>query len=260
MAIRIKEELKSYFRPEAFPSTFCAGCGHITIMTTLVEALHGMGVDFDNCLFCSGIGCAAWIPSPHYKADTLHVTHGRSIAFATGAKIYNPALSVFVVSGDGDIASIGGNHLIHAARRDMDLTVICANNMIYGMTGGQVASTTPEGKKTATTPAGNPERPFDLCRLVAGAGASYVARWYVGQRKELIASIERAHANRGFSFIEVISPCPTQYVKRNKPAAEDEPGLFHKERFVAADRAAGLSAAKLKESYVYGEFVSPDAD
>ena len=122
-------------------------------------------------VFVSGIGCAAWIPSPHFDGDTLHTLHGRALAFATGVKLFNPDLCVMVVSGDGDLSSIGGNHLIHAARRNIDLKVICANNMIYGMTGGQVASTTPAGARTATTGEGNPYRPFDLSRLVEAAGA-----------------------------------------------------------------------------------------
>ena len=256
--MKINEKLQSYFRPEAFPSTFCPGCGHITIMTAIIEAIDQEKIDLTNCLFASGIGCAAWIPSPHYKADTLHVTHGRAIAFASGAKTYNPDLNVFVISGDGDLASIGGNHLIHAARRDIDLTVICANNMIYGMTGGQVASTTPIGKKSSTTPLGNLERPFDLCRLTGGAGATYVARWYVGHRKELIESIKRAFNHRGFSFIEVISPCPTQYVKLNKAKDADEKGLFHRDRFIPIDQADKLAIDQQKDAYIYGEFIKPE--
>jgi 2-oxoglutarate ferredoxin oxidoreductase subunit beta len=258
MKVKIKEGLEPYFRPEAFPTTFCPGCGHISIMTAVIEAIDRMKLDIDRCLFVSGIGCAAWIPSPHYKADTLHVTHGRAIAFATGAKTYNPDLHVFVISGDGDLAAIGGNHLIHAARRDTDLTVICANNMIYGMTGGQVAATTPQGKRSVTTPKGNPDRPFDLCKLVAGAGATHVARWYVGHRKELLDSIERAARHRGFSFLEVISPCPTHYVKLNQPKDEDAAGLFSRDKFIPAAEAEDLSDDARKDVYVYGEFVAPE--
>jgi 2-oxoglutarate ferredoxin oxidoreductase subunit beta len=173
-------------------------------------------------LFVSGIGCAAWIPSPHFKADTLHTLHGRAVAFATGAKLANPELKVMVISGDGDLASIGGNHLIHAARRDLELTVVCANNMIYGMTGGQVAPTTPLGHPTATTVRGNPYRPFDLCKLVRAAGASYVARGSVTRPYDLIDYLGRALQTPTFSFVEVVSPCPTQYGRRNRldtPAA-----------------------------------------
>ena len=254
----MRESIRKYLRPEAFPSTFCAGCGHPIIMEVVLEAIDELGLDIDQCLFASGIGCASWIPSPHYLADTLHTTHGRALAFATGAKIYNPSLNVFVISGDGDLASIGGNHLIHAARRDLDVTVVCANNMIYGMTGGQVASTTPEGSFTATTPEGNLERPFDLCRLVDGAGATYVARWFVGNRDSLRESIKRGHLHKGFSFVEAISPCPTHYVKMNKPAGnEDAKSLFGRGAFITREEAAKLGPEESTGKIVIGEFVVP---
>jgi 2-oxoglutarate ferredoxin oxidoreductase subunit beta len=140
----------------------------------------------NDMLFVSGIGCAAWIPSPHFNADTLHTLHGRAIAFATGAKMFNPKLTTMVISGVGDLTSIGGNHLIHAARRNTDLTVICANNMIYGMTGGQAASTSPAGSITATTTEGNIYRPFDLCRSVLRTGVVYVTWYSVTQPSSLV--------------------------------------------------------------------------
>jgi len=253
----VKERLKKYLRPEAFPTTFCNGCGHLVLMEVVLEAIDEMGLDIDSCLFASGIGCASWIPSPHFLADTLHVTHGRAIAFATGAKVYNPELNVFVVSGDGDLASIGGNHLIHAARRDLDMAVICANNMVYGMTGGQVASTTPLGRRTATTPGGNPERPFDLCKLVEGAGATYVARWYIGHRNQLRESIKRAHRHRGFAFVEAVSPCPTHYVKMNRPRSKQDLPLFGKGVILTQEEAASLGPKELEGRIVCGEFVTP---
>ena len=166
-------------------------------------------------LFVSGIGCAAWIPSPNYRADTLHTLHGRAVAFATGAKLANPHLRVVVISGDGDLASIGGNHLIHAARRGIDLTVVCADNMIYGMTGGQAAPTTPIGASSATSVSGNPYPPFDLCRLVKAAGAAYVARGSVIRPYQLMEEMARALTTPAFSFIDVLSPCPTQFGRRN---------------------------------------------
>ena len=174
------------------------------------------GFDWDKTLFVSGIGCAAWIPSPHFNADTLHTMHGRPIAFGTGAKIANPELNIVIASGDGDLAAIGGNHLIHAARRNLNLTVICANNHLYGMTGGQVAPTTPIGAFTQTSPWGGEEPPFDLCNLIRGAGGAFVARNTVFQIRQLIKNLSNALQFDGFSFVEAVSPCPTHYGKLNK--------------------------------------------
>jgi 2-oxoglutarate ferredoxin oxidoreductase subunit beta len=207
--------LAHYLRDEVKSTPFCPGCGHGILLGLVLRAIEAIGWDLGDMLFVSGIGCAAWIPSPNYKADTLHTLHGRAVAFATGAKLANPALKVAVVSGDGDLASIGGNHLIHAARRGIDLTVICANNMTYGMTGGQAGATTPKGAKSATTESGNPYPPFDLCSLVKAAGAAYVARGSVVRPYELMEQIGEAFTTEAFSFVEVLSPCPTQYGRRN---------------------------------------------
>ena len=216
--------MEKYLRPEVVTTPFCPGCGHGVLMGSLLRAIDQLGVDMDKTVFVSGIGCAAWIPSPNFAADTLHTLHGRAVAFASGVKKANPDLKVIVVSGDGDLASIGGNHLIHAARRNLDLTVICANNMIYGMTGGQMAPTTPQGHLTATSVKGNPYRPFDLVKLVKGAGAPYVARGAVVRPYELIGLLKKAIASTEFSFVEVLSPCPTQYGRRNK---YDSPGAMY---------------------------------
>jgi 2-oxoglutarate ferredoxin oxidoreductase subunit beta len=224
-------------------------------MGLILRAIDGLGLDMDRVLFVSGIGCAAWIPSPHFKADTLHTLHGRAIPFATGAKLINPDLTVMVISGDGDISSIGGNHLIHGARRNLNLNVICANNMIYGMTGGQAASTTPEGSLTATSPKGNPYPPFDLCRLVEAAGATYVARFAVSQPIALIDSIQRAIKNPGFSFIEVLSPCPTQFGRRNRYDQPSEMMAYLMEHCVTPEEARQRPEGELEELIVTGEFV-----
>ena len=244
-----------YVRQEVFPTPFCPGCGHGILLGAILRAVDQLELDFSKMLFVSGIGCGGWIPSPHYNTDTLHVTHGRPVAFATGAKLFNPELTVVVIGGDGDIASIGGNHLIHAARRNIDLTVICANNMIYGMTGGQVTPTTPRGARTATTPAGNPEPPFDLARLVAAAGATYVARYTVWHVRPLIASIKKALQHTGFAFIEVLSTCPTQFGRRN-----DNPtpiGMLRalKQKCVTVEGAKKLNSEELADKIIIGEFV-----
>ena len=246
--------MEKYIRPGVTSTPFCPGCGHGILMGLLLRAVDELQMDMNKMLFVSGIGCAAWIPSPHYDGDTLHTLHGRALAFATGAKLVNPDLCVMVVSGDGDLSSIGGNHLIHAARRDIDIKVICANNMIYGMTGGQVASTTPAGKKTATTMRGNPYRPFDLTRLVAAAGASYVAKYSVTQPVALIRSIKKAIQHVGFSFIEVLSPCPTQFGRRNRLDRPEDLIRDLREKCILLEEAEDMSEEELAERIVTGEF------
>jgi 2-oxoglutarate ferredoxin oxidoreductase subunit beta len=171
-------------------------------------------------------------------------------------KLFNPDLCVMVISGDGDLSSIGGNHLIHAARRNIDLKVICANNMVYGMTGGQVAATTPKGAKTATTGEGNPYRPFDLCKLVEAAGASYVARFAVTQPVSLINAIKKSLLHVGFSFIEVLSPCPTQYGRRNRLDRPEDMIRELIQRCILDEEAAGLTEEERAEKIITGEFLT----
>ena len=197
-----------------WPSIFCTGCGVGNVLNYTLRAIDGLRLDIDKMVFCSGIGCSSRLPG-YIEADGLHTTHGRAIAFATGVKMAAPELQVVVFTGDGDMAGIGGNHFIHAARRNVDLTVICINNYNYGMTGGQVSPTTPVASRTTTTPYGNLEEPFDLCRLAIGAGAPYVARWTVGYPYETIDAISGALRKPGFGFVELLMPCPTSYGKEN---------------------------------------------
>ncbi|MBC8277200.1 MAG: 2-oxoacid:ferredoxin oxidoreductase subunit beta [FCB group bacterium] len=251
----MEHPLTKYLRTEVFPTPFCPGCGHGILMAAILRAIDDLGLDFDNMLFVSGIGCAAWIPSPHFNADTLHTTHGRAVAFATGAKVQNPDLKVMVISGDGDLTAIGGNHLIHAARRNIDLTVICAENSVYGMTGGQCAPTTPLDCYTTTSPLGNTEPPFDLCKLVEGAGAGYVARYTVAHIHQLIKVIKTALNYEGFSFIEAVSPCPTQFGRLNSaPLAAD---LFNglKKEYVALAKYNKMTEDERTGLKPVGEFV-----
>jgi 2-oxoglutarate ferredoxin oxidoreductase subunit beta len=243
-----------YIRPRAFPTPFCAGCGHGILMGAILRAADELELDFSQMLFVSGIGCAGWIPSPHFDADTLHVTHGRPVAFATGAALFNPKLNVVVIGGDGDIASIGGNHLIHAARRNIDMTVICANNLIYGMTGGQVTPTTPQGARTLTTPMGNLEPPFDLARLVLAAGGTYVARYSVWHIRPLIASLKKALQHRGFAFVEALSTCPTQYGRRNENPTPAGMLRALKQNCVTLERSRQMSPEQLLGKTLIGEF------
>lgn len=192
------------------PSAFCPGCGGGIILNCFLRAIDDLGLDQDSILAVSGIGCTAWIPSPNFNGDTLHTTHGRAIAFATGAKAYNPDLTTVVFTGDGDGAGIGGNHLIHAARRNINLKVFLVNNMSYAMTGGQIAPTTLHNETTVTSPYGNPEFPFDITQVVKAAGASYVAKWSTYHVIELQNAMKEAIQHKGFSFIEILSQCPTQ--------------------------------------------------
>ncbi len=191
-------------------TAFCPGCGNGMILNCFVRAVDDLGWDVKDMLCVSGIGCSSWIPSPHFKGDTLHTTHGRALAFAQGAKVFNPALKTVVFTGDGDGAGIGGNHLIHAARRNIGITCILVNNFNYAMTGGQIAPSTRHDAKTSTSPYGNPEQPFEIAKLVAAAGATYVAKWTTNHVLELTKSMKEAMQNPGFSFIEVVSQCPTQ--------------------------------------------------
>jgi 2-oxoglutarate ferredoxin oxidoreductase subunit beta len=253
----MNEKIFQMINAQAFPTPFCPGCGHGILMNAVLRAFAELEYDLKQTLFVSGIGCAAWIPSPHFKADTLHTLHGRAIAYATGAKLFNPKLKVIVISGDGDLSSIGGNHLIHAARRNMDLTVVCANNSIYGMTGGQVASTTPLGSLTTTTPKGNPDRPFDLCKLVEAAGATFVARHPVATPIPLTRTLKKAIAHRGFSFVEVLSPCPTQFGRRNAFRSPYAMIQALKNTCVSLEKAKGLPPEELEGKVLVGEFVNP---
>lgn len=252
-------DLEQYLRPGVGVTTFCPGCGEAILMGLILRAIDELQLNMDNMLFVSGIGCAAWIPSPHFNADTLHTLHGRTIPCATGAKLVKPELKVVVISGDGDLADIGGNHLIHGAWRNIDLTVICANNMNYGMTGGQFCSTTPLGAVTLTTREGNPYRPFDLCKLVRAAGATYAARYSVTQPFALINSIKKALETKGFCFVEAVSPCPVQFGRRNR---FDTPAALLKDimaRCITKEEAVILSPEELEGKIITGEFTN-DAD
>jgi len=213
----MKHPLVKYLREELLPTVFCPGCGIGIVMKALFTAFDELGIyPLDKYVFVSGIGCSAWMPSPYIKADTIHTLHGRAIPVATGLKLSRPELEVIVVGGDGDIAGIGGNHLIHAARRNMDILTIMINNQVYGMTGGQLAPTTPQGFRTPTTPYGNIEYPLDTCQLVAAAGANYVARWTVTHFKQLKESFKKALKKKGFRFIEVVAQCTSRVTNRMK--------------------------------------------
>ncbi|HII94884.1 MAG TPA: 2-oxoacid:ferredoxin oxidoreductase subunit beta [Candidatus Methanofastidiosum sp.] len=197
------------------PTIFCTGCGIGSVMNFSLRAIHDLNIDMNKTVFVSGIGCSSRVPGYIYS-DGLHSLHGRAIAYATGVKLANPELKVIVFTGDGDCGAIGGNHFLHAIRRNVDITVISINNFIYGMTGGQVAPTTPLKSKTTTTPYGNIEYPIDLSMTAKVIGAPYVARWTTAHPVQCINSIKKALQKTGFSFVEVLSPCPTSYGRLNK--------------------------------------------
>ncbi len=224
-------------------------------MSSFLRAIHELGhKDLSKFVFCSGIGCAAWIPSPYLKADSIHVTHGRSIPVATGVKLMRPDLNVVVFGGDGDIAGIGLSHLIHAARRNLDVTVIMVNNMIYGMTGGQVAPTTPLRAKTTTTPYGSFERPIDTTRLVVEAGAAYAARWTTIHQKQLKEAMKRAISAKGFAFVEVVSQCPTAFGRRVGLKTASELLRWFREDSVPLRETEKMTEKDLEGKIVVGEF------
>ncbi|MGC9307276.1 MAG: thiamine pyrophosphate-dependent enzyme [Thermoplasmatota archaeon] len=223
-----KKIQEKYLRKEMMPTIFCDGCGIGNVLDYTLWAIEREGIDMDNTVFLSGIGCSSRLPG-YVDVDALHTTHGRALAFATGVKLTNPDLHVVVFTGDGDGIGIGGNHFIHACRRNLDATVICVNNFIYGMTGGQVAPTTPETKKATTAPYGNIEPPFDMSKMAIASGASYVARWPINKPSMPINSIREGLRNPGFSFIEMLSPCPTAYGRRNKFRKIDEMWTWYAE-------------------------------
>lgn len=225
---------EKYLRPGMFPTIFCDGCGIGNVLQYTLWAMEKVGVDLDRTVFVSGIGCSSRL-SGYIKADGLHTTHGRALAFATGVKVANPDLTVIVFTGDGDCAGIGGNHFIHAIRRNIDLTVIAVNNFTYGMTGGQVAPTTPIGGYTTTTPYGNQEPPFDMSEMAAVIGAPYVARWTVTHPYQPISAIEAGLRKRGFAFIELLTPCPTAYGRRNKLRNIEQAWEWYREHTILID-------------------------
>jgi 2-oxoglutarate ferredoxin oxidoreductase subunit beta len=247
--------LAKYIRPSAIVTANCPGCGNGILAQSILGAIEELGLTLEDFVFVSGIGCAAWIPSPGFFADVLHTTHGRPIAFGIGIKVALPHKRVMVISGDGDLTAIGGNHLIHAARRNIQMTVICVNNGIYGMTGGQVAPTTPLGLTTVTTPFGNVENPFDICELVKGAGASFVARWTTYHPRQIVRTVKKAIQKKGFAFVEVLSQCPVEFGRKTGMGTAVQMLEWYKKSSIPLPRAQGMSPEELHDKIVVGEFV-----
>jgi len=220
--------VEPFLRTERMPHIWCPGCGIGTSVNSFARALTESNLDLKNVAIVSGIGCTGRVAG-YMNLDSFHTTHGRAIPFATGLKLANPKLNVVVYSGDGDLFAIGGNHLIHAARRNVDIKVVCVNNLIYAMTGGQTAPTTPGAVITSTNPYGTYDPSFNLPYLVEAAGAVYVARWTAFHVRQLTRSMQEMFKKKGFSFIEVLSPCPTLYQRRNKMGDALDTMKFYKE-------------------------------
>jgi 2-oxoglutarate ferredoxin oxidoreductase subunit beta len=232
---------QDWFREDRLPHIYCAGCGNGTIINCSLAAIEEMGWKKEETVFVSGIGCSSRAPG-YILADSLHTTHGRALAFATGIKLANPRLHVVVFTGDGDLAAIGGNHFIHACRRNIDLTVVCINNQIYGMTGGQGSPTTPLGALSTTTPYGSREPAFDLADLAVAAGANYVARWTSYHVKELTKAVRSGLETKGLSFIEALAQCPTNYGRRNKFKQVQDQIEYLKTHAILKDRALAMES------------------
>lgn len=246
-------EIAQYFRTEALPHIWCPGCGNGTITSALVQAIKTLQLDQNNVVIVSGIGCSSRMPG-YLDFNTLHTTHGRALAFATGIKAARPGLDVFVVMGDGDAGAIGGNHFIHASRRNIDLTAIIINNNIYGMTGGQSSPLTPHDKRATTSPYGNLERPFQILDLAKAAGATYGARATAYHNQLLTKLIVNAYNNSGFSVVEAISQCPVSYGRRNKFKTPADMLLWQKEHGIMAGRKETG-----EEDFMIGEIFKQEA-
>ncbi len=246
---------EKYTRSHIKRTTTCPGCGIGMVSQAILRAIDELELDIDDFVFVSGIGCSAWIPSPFYNADTLHTTHGRPIAFATGVKLGLPDKHVMVVSGDGDLTAIGGNHLIHAARRNIDITVVLVNNGIYGMTGGQTAPTTPRGIKTVTSPYGAMEYDFDISPMVVAAGASYVARWTTSHLRQMTRSVKKGIQKKGFALVEAVSQCPVQYGRASKLGGAVQMLEYFKENSVQLNQTQKMDENALAGKIIVGEFI-----
>jgi 2-oxoglutarate/2-oxoacid ferredoxin oxidoreductase subunit beta len=248
---------EDWIRTDRLPHIYCAGCGNGTIINCALEAVDQCGFNREDTIFLSGIGCSSRAPG-YIFTDSLHTTHGRALAFATGVKMARPDLHVIVFTGDGDLAAIGGNHFIHSCRRNIDITVICMNNHIYGMTGGQGSPTTPVGKTSTTTPYGAIETPFDLAELAVAAGANYVARWTSYHVKELTKAIETGFKTPGFALIEVRCQCPTSYGRRNKYRDPVDYMTYLRTHSIMRDkwmRTATPGDEVPSDSFLVGEFI-----
>ncbi|MCD6124252.1 2-oxoacid:ferredoxin oxidoreductase subunit beta [bacterium] len=256
MPTKVKEEINiyDYLRwRKVFPTVWCSGCGIGTITGAIIRAVASLGIPKDNVSLISGIGCSSRMPI-YVDFNTLHTTHGRALAFATGVKLANPEMTVIVVSGDGDGLAIGGNHFIHTARRNIDITMILINNYIYGMTGGQVAPTTPIGAIAHTAPYGNIDPPFDAVKLAMAAGATFVARSTVYHIVQTENYIKKAIMHKGFSFVEIMSQCPIIFGRLNDMPKPTDMLEWQRKNAVPLSKAKNMTEDELKGKIIIGIF------
>lgn len=257
MAETVKLIHKYLRHDKKFPHVWCPGCGIGIMLGSLIRAIDRTGYSKDEIVLISGIGCTGRLPV-YVDFNTLHTTHGRALTFATGVKLAKPALKVIVVMGDGDAVAIGGNHFIHAARRNIDLTAIIVNNSVYGMTGGQYSPTTPYGMKSATTPYSNVEHAFSISELAITAGAEFVARGTVYHTALLDSLMEKAFAKTGFSVVEVMSHCHTQYGRLNRLGSAVEMMEWQRDHAVTVEKATQMNEEELKDKIRIGVLVDRD--
>ena len=242
--------VEKYFRPK-LPHIWCPGCGNGIVTGAIAQAIDKMGLDQDRTVIVSGIGCSSRA-SGYLDFDTVHSAHGRALPIATGIKLSEPDLNVIVITGDGDCTAIGGNHFTHAARRNINLTVVLFNNNIYGMTGGQYSPLTPVDSKASTAPYGTIERNFDITELAKAAGATFVARATCFHKQVLVDAIAKGIANDGFSLVEAITQCPISYGRQNKRGNAPQMMQWQKEHAVPVAAAAKMTPEQLEGKFTIG--------
>jgi 2-oxoglutarate ferredoxin oxidoreductase subunit beta len=250
--------VEKYLRVNKMPHIWCPGCGNGIVLGAFIRAIDKLGYSKEETVVVSGIGCSSRA-SGYLDFNTLHTTHGRALAFATGIKVTRPELKVFVIMGDGDATAIGGNHFIHAARRNIDITAIVFNNSIYGMTGGQYSPLTPPGSKATTAPYGTLEKPFNIPELAKAAGATYVARGTSYHAKMLSDLIYKGAQNKGFSMIEAITQCPISFGRRNKMGSGADMLKWQKDISITVKAAGKLPPEKLEGKLIIGEIYNSEA-
>lgn len=252
MPKEVTKLIHKYLRHDKrFPHVWCPGCGNGIVLGALIRAIDRIGLTKDEIVLASGIGCSGRM-NVYVDFNTIHTTHGRALTFATGIKLANPSLTVISVMGDGDATAIGGNHLIHAARRNLNLTAIIINNQVYGMTGGQYSPTTPYGSIASTSIHGNIEHAFSIAELTATAGAAFVGRGTVYHAKLLDRLIEKAILKRGFSVVEIMSNCHIQYGRRNKMGNPVKMLEWFRDHAVTIEKAADMSPENLEDKFTIG--------
>ncbi len=250
-------DYSKYLRNDRFPHIWCPGCGAGIILKSILRAIDKVGWSKDDTVIVSGIGCSSRAPG-YLDFNTLHTTHGRAIAFSTGIKMYNPRLNVIVITGDGDATAIGGNHFIHASRRNINLNVILFNNYIYGMTGGQCSPTTPVGRYATTAPYGNIDPSFNISGLAAAAGASFVAKSTTYHILQTDKYIEKSFRKDGFSLVEVMFACPTSFGRRNKIPDGIRMMEYFKENSVSITKAQAMEEKEAENKIITGILVDRD--